>query len=88
MEGEGLEGLLQLAVLIAIYMIPALVARKRGHENALAITALNILAGWTLVGWIAAFVWACTGPNRRRERREASLEEERSVPRRRRWWEL
>jgi threonine/homoserine/homoserine lactone efflux protein len=76
MEGEGLEGLLNLAVLVAIYMIPALVARKRGHENTLAITALNILAGWTLVGWVVAFVWACTGPNRRRLERRAREEEE------------
>jgi hypothetical protein len=47
---------------LAIYFIPASVALAREHENALAITTLNLFLGWTLLGWVIALVWACTGP--------------------------
>jgi hypothetical protein len=29
-----------------------------GKHNAGAIFALNLLLGWTLVGWVVALVWA------------------------------
>lgn len=46
--------------LILAYFIPGIVASNRGHVNATAITALNLLLGWTLIGWILALVWALT----------------------------
>ena len=51
---------LLLSVLIAVYFLPAIIASTRRHRQKLAISVLNILAGWTLIGWIVAFVWACT----------------------------
>ena len=50
--------LIWLAVIL--YFVPAVNALLRGHKNAGAITALNLLLGWTLIGWVAAFVWSCT----------------------------
>ena len=47
-------------ILIVMYFLPAVVATCRGHHNQGAIFALNLLLGWTLLGWVAAFVWACT----------------------------
>lgn len=47
---------------IAFYLIPTLVARNLKHHNLGAIFALNLLLGWTLVGWVAALVWALTRP--------------------------
>jgi heme/copper-type cytochrome/quinol oxidase subunit 2 len=55
-----------LAVLVCImvgcvmYMLPTLVAAKRQHHNATAITVLNIFAGWTVLGWLIALVWSFT----------------------------
>jgi Superinfection immunity protein len=49
-----------LLLLLAVYFIPALVASTRRHRQQLAIVVLNVLAGWTLIGWVVAFVWACT----------------------------
>lgn len=46
--------------LLAIYFLPALVASTRGHPNTSAITILNLLLGWTLLGWVAALVWSAT----------------------------
>jgi len=46
-------------IILPIYLLPALVAICRGHRNALAILVLDVLLGWTLIGWVAAFIWAC-----------------------------
>ena len=45
-------------ILLAIYMIPALIANSREHKNTAAITALNFLLGWTFIGWVVALVWS------------------------------
>jgi hypothetical protein len=47
-------------ILILLYFVPAILAMLRGHQNAGAIGMLNIFLGWTVLGWIAALVWACT----------------------------
>ena len=49
-----------LVPLAVIYFIPAYLAHKRHHENASAITVLNIFLGWTFLGWVAALVWSFT----------------------------
>jgi hypothetical protein len=52
---------MEYTVLIGIiYFLPWLVAASKRHHNASAIGALNVLLGWTLIGWVAAFVWAVT----------------------------
>ncbi len=42
------------------YLLPTIIAAKSRKRNAWAIFALNVLLGWTLLGWIVAFVWALT----------------------------
>lgn len=49
-----------IAVAIAVYLLPAIAAFDMRHHNAPAIAALNVLLGWTLIGWALAFVWALT----------------------------
>jgi hypothetical protein len=49
-----------------IYFLPTMIAQSREHRQAGAITALNILAGWTAIGWIVSFVWALTSDTRER----------------------
>lgn len=49
-----------IALLAFVYALPALNAWKRKHHNAAAITALNVLLGWTILGWVAALVWSFT----------------------------
>ena len=50
--------LVLLAVALAMYFLPMIIAVVRNHPNAVALTALNLLLGWTLLGWVAALVWA------------------------------
>lgn len=51
-------GLFALMVFVVLYFLPAFVAYKRNHNNFAAITALNLLAGFTFLGWVASMVWA------------------------------
>ena len=41
-----------------LYFLPAIVGRN--HKQAAAITLLNLLLGWTLIGWVIALIWAVT----------------------------
>jgi hypothetical protein len=43
---------------VLIALLPTLIALRRKHEHRVAITFLNLLAGWTGIGWIVALVWA------------------------------
>jgi hypothetical protein len=47
-------------IAVVIYFVPSFVAARRRHRNEIAIFVLNLLLGWTLLGWVAALVWACT----------------------------
>jgi hypothetical protein len=50
-----------LIVAVLLYLLPTVVALIRGHLSALAILLLNPFLGWTLIGWIIALIWSCTG---------------------------
>ena len=41
---------------LAFYFLPGIVASMRGHMSAGAIFVLNLLLGWTALGWIIALV--------------------------------
>ena len=47
-------------VMLAFYFAPAVVAYWRRHPSAPAIMLLNLLLGWTGLGWIVALIWANT----------------------------
>ena len=52
--------LIVLILILGLYFVPTFVAGSRTHPNTNAIMALNILLGWTLLGWVAALVWSIT----------------------------
>ena len=43
-----------------IYFLPTIIAFKRGKRNKVAIFALNLLLGWTFIGWAISLVWSLT----------------------------
>jgi hypothetical protein len=56
-----IEAVMLLAMLLLlVYFVPTMVAHGRNHRQRLAITVLNTVLGWTLIGWAGALVWACT----------------------------
>ena len=48
-----------IAVSTFFYMLPWAVAATRGKSNQLAIGLVNLLLGWSFIGWIVALVMAC-----------------------------
>lgn len=46
-----------------INFLPSFIAFSRNHPNQVAILILNILFGWTGLGWIILLIWALS--NRR-----------------------
>lgn len=47
-------------IIVLIYCLPAITAYQRKHKNAEAILALNLLTGWTIIGWIISLIWSLT----------------------------
>ena len=45
-------------VIVALYFLPTIIASIRGKRNGCAIFVLNLLLGWTFVGWVIALVWS------------------------------
>jgi hypothetical protein len=45
---------------IMSYFIPTIIAVQDKKKNKTAIITLNVLTGWTFIGWVIALVWAVT----------------------------
>jgi len=67
-DGVGL-GLFVIVLLVigcgGIYFLPTIIAGGRNHQNLSAILILNLLVGWTFVGYVIALVWSFTAQARR-----------------------
>jgi len=66
---SGTFGILMLLIFLVggligtvIYFIPTIVAFKRNHINRVPIMLINLLLGWSLVGWVVAIAWAFKSP--------------------------
>jgi hypothetical protein len=46
--------------LIALYLLPTIVASARHLHCRTEIVLLNVFLGWTFIGWVAALIWALT----------------------------
>ena len=55
---EVLFGLFSLTVSLVLYFIPAGIAAIRKHNQTMAIFLVNLLLGWTVLGWVIALIWA------------------------------
>ena len=57
-------GLLIWALLIGLYFLPWFIGWRRHVRNVGSVFVINLLAGWTLVGWVVAMAMAVrTIPN-------------------------
>ena len=55
---EGLVFLIAGLFFLGFYFLPSLIAFLGKKSNLMAIFALNLLLGWTLVGWVVSLVWS------------------------------
>ncbi len=49
-------------VLAALFFLPTIIAAKKRHPNRIGIFVVNLLMGWTGLGWIVALIWALIAP--------------------------
>lgn len=56
--------LVMLVVGVAIYFLPSYEAWARSHPNFTGVFLLNLLLGWTLLGWVVALVWGASSGRR------------------------
>jgi T4 superinfection immunity protein len=71
----GAAGLVILALIfvfsVGSYFIPLFVACIRGKADGMgAVLCVNLFLGWTLIGWVIAFIMAFTGKTQREVNRE------------------
>lgn len=51
------------------YFIPTFVAMRRHHRNTVVIASVNIVLGWTILGWMISLSWALSHNTRKRHLR-------------------
>lgn len=53
-----LGGWVLLVLILVFYFLPAVIASKRKTKHGGTIFFINLVFGWTVLGWIAALIWA------------------------------
>lgn len=56
--GDFFDGLMVFAAAAAIYFAPTIVAFAREVSSPWSIVVINLLLGWTLIGWVVALAMA------------------------------
>ena len=57
-----MSGTVLIPVLVTTYFVPAMLGW--GTKYAHGILLLNVLLGWTVLGWLAALIWAVSAPTK------------------------
>jgi hypothetical protein len=56
--------LIGMMIVLGLYFLPTLLAWFRGTLAAGGIFLVNLLFGWTMIGWIGCLIWAMAGTTR------------------------
>jgi hypothetical protein len=59
---------------IGLYFLPLIIAKIRRTQHGAGIFWVNLIFGWTILGWIAALIWALV------EKRSPKREPRRPLP--------
>ena len=63
-EDPSLTGVMAVIVLVSCYFMPTIIALVRDKRGAGGVALVNFFLGWTVIGWLLAFVWASSGKTR------------------------
>jgi hypothetical protein len=56
----GIIGWFIVVVCLVPYFLPTIIAILRKKQSAGGIFVLNLLLGWTVIGWVGALIWSLT----------------------------
>ena len=45
-------------IVVAIYLIPSIIAWRRGRSDVIPLLIVNVAVGWTFIVWIACLAWS------------------------------
>jgi hypothetical protein len=65
-SSEDGRSLLVGLALLGVYALPIIIAVVRKHPQIAPIVLINILAGWTVIGWFVALIWSVASFSRER----------------------
>ncbi len=57
---DAIGVLMTLLILVIIYFLPFIIANSKNKKNTGAIFVLNLVLGWTFIGWFVALIWSLT----------------------------
>lgn len=59
------KGAVMIVALVLLYFLPSMLAFAGGKRRKWKIVAINVLAGWTIIGWIVSMImnWAYEAPD-------------------------
>ena len=60
-------GVIVLVAVLYVHFLPTIIAYRRRHPSRTAILLLNLIFGWTLIGWVVALLWALAGYDAQRD---------------------
>ena len=63
-EDPSLTSVMAVIALISCYFMPTFVALLCDKHEAGSVALVNFFLGWTVIGWLLAFVWAASGKTR------------------------
>jgi hypothetical protein len=55
---EDAQGIVGGLALLALYGLPIIIAVRRKHPQIAPIALINVLLGWTIIGWLGALIWS------------------------------
>lgn len=55
------DSIIILGVLFVIFSLPTVIAFGKGHNYRWIILFINVLFGFTLIGWFGALIWSIAG---------------------------
>ena len=84
-ELVNVTGLLLWVMVLGIYLLPTLVAGLQQHNQLYVIAGVNLLLGWTILGWIGAVVLVLKPeepvPNKKKNHRRKKSHQRKSTMR-------
>ena len=70
-SGDPVAGIVILVIMaicgilsLALYVAPTVVAIFRNHPQIGPIVIVNLLLGWTFIGWVVAMAWSLSSTRR------------------------
>lgn len=73
-------GVLLGVFLLGLYALPIMLAADRRHSQLVPLAIINVLLGWTLIGWAACLAWAFSENNSQDPFRKPRQASQRSSP--------